>query len=46
LKGYHAPSVEVEPVTHWGTLILGALVMIGGVILLTAIIYIIVKRRR
>ncbi|WP_412518914.1 penicillin-binding protein PBP4 [Staphylococcus simulans] len=44
LKGYQAPSVSVEPVTHWGTLLLGALVMIGGAILLTAIIYIVVKR--
>lgn len=46
LKGYHAPSVAVEPVTDWGSLILGALVMIGIVILLTALIYIIVKRFR
>lgn len=46
LKGYHAPSVTVEPVTHWGTLILGALVMIGAVILLITLIYIMMKRRK
>ncbi|UTB79502.1 penicillin-binding protein PBP4 [Staphylococcus carnosus] len=45
LKGSHAPSVKVEHVAHWGKLLVGAATMIGGVLLVSAIIYIVVKRR-
>ncbi|ANZ34410.1 penicillin-binding protein PBP4 [Staphylococcus carnosus] len=45
LKGSHVPSVKVEHVAHWGKLLVGAATIIGGVLLVSAIIYIVVKRR-
>ncbi|SNU95606.1 penicillin binding protein 4 [Staphylococcus piscifermentans] len=45
LKGAHAPSVKAQHVIHWGRHLLGFAVMVSVVLLISAIIYIVVKRR-
>lgn len=45
LKGSHAPSVKVEHVAHWGKLLVGAITIIGGILLIAAVIYIVLKIR-